>query len=97
MHGTEMFVLWANAYDLVDNFDGIRVLGVKTSYESVSLTSFNHHHAKVVAFKHLVVSFLEGVSLSLTLLGQNACIAFAAVLFGRVAQVDNLYAVNIQV
>ena len=76
--------------DLVDNLDGVRVLGIKTSDIGIGLTRFDHHHAKIVALEHLIVSLLEGITLTLVLFRQDAGVTFTALLLRRMAQVNNL-------
>ena len=97
VHGSEVLVLRTDADDLLDHLDGIGILGVETSNEGVGLASLDHHHAEVVALEHLVVGFLEGVALTLALLGQDVGVALTAFLLRGVAQVDNLYAVDVQI
>ena len=97
MHGTKVLVLRTDANHFVHYLDGVGILGIESCQESICLTSLYHHHAEVVAFKHFIVGLLEGIAFALTFLSQDTGIALAALLFRRMAQVDNLNTVNVQV
>ena len=90
MHGSEMLVFRTDTDDLINYLDGIRVFGVETCDECIGLACLYHHHAKVVALEHLVISLLEGVAFTLTLLCEDAGITLTAFLLGGMAQIDNL-------
>src|SRR5574344_1938692 len=97
MHRTEMLVFRTDANYLFCHLDSVAVFGIETREESISLASLHHHHTEVVAFKHLIVSLLEGVSVALAFLGQDTCITLAALLLVRMTQVDNLDTVEVEV
>ena len=90
MHSAEVLELRTDTNDLVDNFDGVRILSVETGDEGVSFARLDHHHTKIVALEHLVVSLLIGVTLALALLSQDASITLTTFLLRWVAQVYNL-------
>ena len=89
MHGAEVLVWRTYAHNLGSGLDGIGELGVHARDESVSLAGLYHHHAEVVALEHLVVGLLEGVSVALALLGEDARILLAAVVLAVMAEIDN--------
>ena len=92
VHGAEMFVFGTDADYFLGHLDGVAVLSVEAGDESVRFARLHHHHAEVVALKHLVVGFFVSSAFAGTLLCQDAGIAFAAGSFVGVAQVDNLNA-----
>ena len=96
VHGAEVLVARTYADDLFRHLDGIAVFGVQSGNESIRLSSFHHHHAEVVALKHLVVGFFVGYSFTGTLFGKNAGIAFAASGLIGMAQVHNFNAFQIE-
>ena len=97
MHRAEVLVLRTDSNHLVYYLDCIRVFGVQTCDESVGIARLYHHHTKVVALKHLIVSLLESIAVALTLLCQYAGITFAALLLIGMTQVHNLDAIQIQI
>ena len=97
MHGAKVIVFRTYADNLFGHLDGVRIFCIQTGYESVGLAGLNHHHTEVVALEHLVVGFVDGVSLALTLFGEHTGIALAAFGLIVVTQIDNLYAVEIEV
>ena len=70
MHSGKGVILFAYADNLLGHLDGVRVLGVQTGDKRVGIASLYHHHTKVVALVHLVVSLLKCVALARTLLGK---------------------------
>ena len=86
-----------DANNFFDNLHRIRVLSIETRNVGIGLTSLNHHHTKVVAFEHLIVRLLDSIALTLSFLCQYAGIAFTTLLLRRMAQVDNLDAIDTQV
>ena len=97
MHRTEVLVFRTDTYHLLSHLDGIGIFRVQTGDESISLASLYHHHTEVVAFEHLVVSLLERVTVTLTLLGEDTCIALTAFLLAGMTEVDNVNTLHVQV
>ena len=97
MHGTKMLVLRTDADNLVNNLDGIGILGVQTRNKSISLACLDHHHAEIVTLEHLIVSFLESVSVTLTFFGKDTSITLTTFLFIGVTQINNLDTIEAQV
>ena len=91
-----MVVPLADANNLACHLKGVRVFGVKTCDEGISFACFHHHHAKVVALIHLVLSFLRSVALTFHLLGKELCIAVATFVLRVVAQVQDFDAIKVQ-
>ena len=97
MHRTEVFVLRTDANDLLDDLDGVRILGVESCYKGIGLARLDHHHTEIVTLEHLVVSLLEGITLALALLCQNVGITLTTFLFRGMTQIDNLDTFDVQV
>ena len=96
MHRAESLEFRAHADDLLHHLQRVGVFRVKAGDEGIGIAGLHHHHAKVVALKHLVVGFLEGVAVTLALLGEDTGIALTALGLAVVAQVHDLYALQAQ-
>lgn len=91
-----MVVTLANANHLTCHLKRVRVFGVQACDESVSFSRFNHHHAEVVAFVHLILSLLRCVALAFHLLRKELCVAMTAFILSVVAKVENLNTLKVQ-
>ena len=96
VHCAKVVVAFAHTNNLACHLEGVRVFGVKTRDECIGLASLYHHHAKVVALVHLVLSLLGGIALALHFLGKDLRIAVAALVLGVVAQIEYFDAVEVE-
>ena len=90
VHGADVVQSLADANHLFRNIGGLLVLAEDTGDHGVGLTSFDHHHAEVVAFEHLFGCLLEGHPLTISFFCEQRCIVHATWLFTVVPQVDDL-------
>ena len=91
VHSAKVFVLRTYAYDILCSLQGRGKLGIYASDESIGIARLHHHHAEVVAVKHLVVGLLEVVALTLSLVGKHLCVALAGLVQVVMTQVYYLY------
>ncbi len=90
MHGADMVQPFTNTDHLFGNGDGV---GIFTEYpcdHGIGVACLHHHHAEIVALKHLLCCLVKGHPLSSALLCENFGITQTTFLLTVVPQVDNL-------
>ena len=97
MHRTEVLIFRFDTDDFFSHFNGVGVLGVKTSDERIGFSRLYHHHSEIVALEHFVVGLLNGIALPLALCGQKSGIAFTPFSLIVMSQVDDFDAVEIKI
>ena len=98
MHRTKMFKRLTDADNGFGCLYGITVLAILTSDKGICISSFHHHHAKIVTVIHHVISHIKCNAFTLPHLGKEGSIFLSLGSQCRIPEIDNRYIgdVNVQ-
>ena len=93
---TKVLVVVADSDHFLGEFDGRGVARIGTGNQGVRIADFHHHHAKMVAFEHVVASLFRGDAVPAVLVGVDLGELETAIRFVRGTRVHDFNAGNVE-